>query len=76
MVFLAPTPAAQPVNHMITVGDNGELAYSPANITASIGDTVTFQFNPKNHTVTQSSFLNPCRPLADTSAQAGFDSGL
>ncbi|KII88409.1 hypothetical protein PLICRDRAFT_111045 [Plicaturopsis crispa FD-325 SS-3] len=73
-----PTPAAQPVDHKITVGDNGQLAYSPANISAAIGDTVTFEFHPKNHTVTQSSFLKPCQPLADTSStgQVGFASGF
>jgi len=73
-----PTPAAQPVNHKITVGDGGLLAYNPTNITASIGDTVTFEFHPKNHTVTQSNFLKPCQPLADTSTtgQVGFASGF
>jgi plastocyanin len=75
-VLLAPTPAAQPVDHKITVGNDGQLAFSPANISASIGDTVTFEFHPKDHTVTQSSFLQPCQALANTSAQGGFDSGL
>ncbi|EPQ58329.1 Cupredoxin [Gloeophyllum trabeum ATCC 11539] len=73
-----PTPAAQPQDHKITVGANGQLAFSPSNISAAIGDTVTFEFHPKNHTVTQSSFLAPCQPLADTSSihQVGFDSGF
>ena len=38
---------------------------------AAIGDTVIFVFNPKNHSVTQSSFAEPCTPLA-----GGFNSGL
>ncbi|GLB43081.1 hypothetical protein LshimejAT787_1205300 [Lyophyllum shimeji] len=73
-----PTPAPQPQDHKIVVGADGRLAYSPANITAAIGDTVTFEFHPKNHTVTQSSFLNPCKPLDQTSTtgQVGFKSGF
>ncbi|KAJ7036687.1 hypothetical protein C8F04DRAFT_1036217 [Mycena alexandri] len=72
----APTYAANPVNHLIKVGANG-LTYSPSNISASIGDTVTFEFHQKNHTVTQSSFLSPCKPLLQTSAGGpGFKSGF
>ncbi|KAF8152585.1 Cupredoxin [Crassisporium funariophilum] len=66
-----PTPAAVPVDHKILVGDGGALSYSPANITAAIGDTVTFEFHPKNHTVTQSSFSNPCQAV-----NGGFKSGF
>ncbi|KAG7444607.1 uncharacterized protein BT62DRAFT_216235 [Guyanagaster necrorhizus] len=74
----APTFAPQPVDHKIVVGNNGQLEYGPANISASIGDSVTFQFNPKNHTVTQSSFQHPCQRLAETSTsgQVGFSSGF
>ncbi|KAF8182684.1 Cupredoxin, partial [Pholiota molesta] len=71
-----PTPAPVPVDHRIIVGANGNLVYSPANITAAIGDTVTFEFHPKNHTVTQSSFLKPCQSLQETSGTAGFKSGF
>jgi len=73
-----PTYAPQPVDHKITVGADGKLAFNPSNISAAIGDTVTFEFRPKNHTVTQSSFNDPCRPLADTSktGQTGFNSGF
>ncbi|KAJ7696375.1 Cupredoxin, partial [Mycena metata] len=73
----APTFAPTPVDHKILVGANG-LTYTPSNISASIGDTVTFEFHPKNHTVTQSSFLAPCKPLAETSttSQVGFKSGF
>ena len=38
---------------------------------AAVGDQVTFHFNPKNHTVTQSTFEDPCRRLEN-----GFDSGF
>jgi hypothetical protein len=37
---------------------------------------VTFEFHPKNHTVTQSSFLNPCTSLQQTTGVAGFKSGF
>ncbi|KAJ7893864.1 hypothetical protein B0H14DRAFT_2246560, partial [Mycena olivaceomarginata] len=47
-------------------------------ISAAIGDTITIEFHPKNHTVTQSSFLDPCKALAETSTtgQVGFMSGF
>ncbi|KDR70704.1 hypothetical protein GALMADRAFT_75810, partial [Galerina marginata CBS 339.88] len=63
-------------DHKIIVGANGQLSYSPANISASIGDTVTFEFHPKNHTVTQSNFLNPCHSLQESTGTAGFKSGF
>ncbi|KAJ7447852.1 hypothetical protein B0H11DRAFT_2248028 [Mycena galericulata] len=73
----SPTYAASPVDHKILVGADG-LTYTPSNISASIGDTVTFEFHPKNHTVTQSSFLQPCQALEETSTtgQVGFKSGF
>jgi len=37
-------------DHQIIVGPNGQLIYSPENITAMPGDTVTFSFRQKNHT--------------------------
>jgi len=47
------------------------LVFNPNNITAAVGDTVEFIFNPKNHSVTQSSFAQPCTPLS-----GGFDTGF
>jgi plastocyanin len=82
----APTPAAHPQDHRVTVGDGGALAFNPSNITASIGDKITFEFHPKNHSVgishnsflstdkvtqvTRSSFLTPCQPLSETDPRA------
>jgi plastocyanin len=68
-----PTYGANgPTDHQIVVGDSGQLSYNPANITGvAIGDTVTFTFRPKNHTVTQSTFANPCQRMDN-----GFASGL
>ncbi|KAJ7505641.1 hypothetical protein B0H11DRAFT_1850878 [Mycena galericulata] len=73
----SPSHTSSPVTHVIQVGLNG-LSYTPSNITAAVGDIVTFEFHPKNHTVTQSSFQNPCKALAETSTtgQIGFKSGF
>jgi len=55
----------------VQVGAGGELAYSPEAVAAQPGDQVVFHFNPKNHTVSQSSFANPCGLKA-----GGFNSGF
>ncbi|KAL1749059.1 Cupredoxin [Schizophyllum fasciatum] len=52
-------------------GANGSLTFEPEAIYAAAGDQVTFHFNPKNHTVSQSSFANPCGLK-----EGGFDSGF
>lgn len=52
-------------------GANGTLVYDPEAISAQPGDQVVFHFNPKNHTVTQSSFADPCGPK-----EGGLDSGF
>jgi len=52
-------------------GAGGKLEYSPEAISAKPGDQVVFHFNPKNHTVTQSSFADPCGRK-----DGGFDSGF
>jgi len=63
--------------HVVKVGNaNGTLAYSPNTITAAKGDMVQFQFAPKNHTVTQSNFDNPCQPLSLHSDTMGVFSGF
>jgi len=74
----APTPNVEPVVHVVTVGDNGALSYSPPSIQAAPRDIISFQFKSKNHTITQSSFADPCRKLefTSTAGQVGFDSGF
>lgn len=57
-------------HQVVTVGDSGSF-YVPAAIEANVGDIVTFQWTGKFHSVTQSSFDNPCFPLP-----GGFDSGI
>ncbi|KAI0637403.1 Cupredoxin [Trametes polyzona] len=73
----APTSASSQ-EHVIMVGQDGALTFTPSNISAQVGDKLTFKFVTKNHTATQSSFANPCSPLSEssTSGQAGFDSGF
>jgi plastocyanin len=61
----------------VTVGGaNGTLSYTPNSITAAKGDMVQFQFMPKNHTVTQSNFDNPCEPISLHSNVTGVFSGF
>jgi plastocyanin len=50
----------------------GVFQYTPSNTAAKNGTVVTFRFSgaPGNHTVTQSTFADPCTPVA-----GGFDSG-
>lgn len=59
---------------LVQVGAGGKLAFSPTNVTANEGDTISFQFQGKNHSVTQSTFANPCA-IQTTPAQ-GIDSGF
>jgi plastocyanin len=68
---LVALPFATAAVYDVQVGANGQLAFSPEAIPAQPGDQVVFHFNPKNHTVTQSSFANPCGQKP-----GGFDSGF
>ncbi|KAF2001667.1 hypothetical protein P154DRAFT_167085 [Amniculicola lignicola CBS 123094] len=62
-------PSAPPstgVIHRIFAGskvENGGLHFEPQNVVAEIGDLIEFHFLPKNHSVVQSSFDEPCKPL-------------
>lgn len=69
------------VNHTVIVGANanGEpgLVFDPQVTRAVVGDIVNFQFRGGNHTVTQSSFANPCTWQLNTATnQPGFHSGF
>ncbi|KIJ29893.1 hypothetical protein M422DRAFT_784171 [Sphaerobolus stellatus SS14] len=64
--------ATSATEHVITVGLNDQFKFSPNNITAKENDTVTFFFEGSfNHSITQSTFANPC-----TYMSGGFNSGL
>ncbi|KAK8125424.1 uncharacterized protein PG998_001183 [Apiospora kogelbergensis] len=65
-----PSQVAVPttgVTHKVIAGANGQLRFEPEIIVAAVGDIVEFQFHPKNHSVAQSSFAEPCTPLAEPS---------
>lgn len=81
MASMASAPAGM-MTHTVTVGGvkpaadptgtpTPNLAYQPESITANIGDTVLFVFLQANHTVTQSTFANPCVKMP-----GGTDSGF
>ncbi|KAI9455578.1 hypothetical protein BJY52DRAFT_636410 [Lactarius psammicola] len=72
----APASSSNSVN--VDVAPGGALAFNPSNFTAANGTTVTFFFPQSGtHSVTQSTFANPCTYLAAASGSSGgFDSGV
>ncbi|VDC02032.1 unnamed protein product [Peniophora sp. CBMAI 1063] len=71
-VGLLATASAQKPWKVIVGNETGAALFDPVSLDGvSSGDTVTFIFSPKNHSVTQSSFAEPCRPLPN-----GFDTGF
>ncbi|KAG7294497.1 hypothetical protein NEMBOFW57_004572 [Staphylotrichum longicolle] len=61
---------------VVTVAQNGSLTYSPNKLVAQPGEFVQFQFHAGNHTVTQSTFDQPCQPVSMHSNATGFHSGF
>ncbi|KAH9210749.1 Cupredoxin [Leptodontidium sp. 2 PMI_412] len=59
---VATATAQEGTTIQVTVGKGG-LVYTPNDIKAEVGTNIEFSFFPKNHTVTQSSFKDPCHPL-------------
>ncbi|KAF7322495.1 hypothetical protein HMN09_00028000 [Mycena chlorophos] len=74
VVAAFPLLVSAQTTHNISVGFNNTLAFFPSNITAGVGDVINFQFLNKNHSVTQSTFADPCS-IQTTPAQ-GIDSGF
>ncbi|KDQ60981.1 hypothetical protein JAAARDRAFT_55712 [Jaapia argillacea MUCL 33604] len=64
-------PVALGATFNVTIGAGGQLRYSPETVTAAAGDIVNFIFHPSSHSATQSTFNQPCVPLA-----SGFSSGF
>ncbi|CAE6426530.1 hypothetical protein ACGC1H_005644 [Rhizoctonia solani] len=60
-----------PKTHRVTVGAAGQLRYHPEYVNAKVGDYIKFEFHPKNHTVTESSFNQPCNRI-DGGFRTGF----
>jgi plastocyanin len=71
---LSSVVAVSAVTIPVSVGFNNQLVFNPANISAQVGDVVAFTFLNKNHSVTQSTFADPCS-IMTTPAQ-GIDSGF
>jgi plastocyanin len=65
------TNALTGVTHTVVAGRGG-LKFDPDNVVAEIGDVVEWHFTPKNHSVVQSSFGNPCHPSSPDSFFSGF----
>ncbi|KAF2734067.1 hypothetical protein EJ04DRAFT_396162, partial [Polyplosphaeria fusca] len=47
---------------VVAVGKDG-LRFTPDTVDAPVGAEISFQFFPKNHSVVQSNFENPCNPI-------------
>jgi plastocyanin len=57
--------------------DLRQLLFSPDQVKAKVGDQIEFHFHAKNHTVTQSSFAEPCTRQRNTvTNELGADSGF
>ena len=63
--------ASAKTHTVIVGGPNSLLKYTPESVVANVGDVVYFDFREKNHTVTQSSFDNPC-VFNTTGVKSGF----
>ncbi|RKF79024.1 putative extracellular serine-rich protein [Golovinomyces cichoracearum] len=63
--------------HVVRVGANNKTIFEPNKLTANVGEMIQFQFFGGNHTVTQSSFEQPCTPISLVNASIkGFYSGF
>ncbi|CAN8103346.1 unnamed protein product [Discula destructiva] len=76
LAALASVASAQTVHVVTVASSNNSLIYTPNNVKAAVGDMVQFQFVAGNHTVTQSTFDQPCRPIDTVMTNVtGFHSG-
>ncbi|KAJ0107326.1 hypothetical protein J7T55_015792 [Diaporthe amygdali] len=76
LAVLAGVASAQKVQVVTVSTANNSLVYTPDNIKASAGEMVQFQFVAGNHTVTQSTFDQPCTPINSIMSNVtGFHSG-
>jgi len=72
LVAITAVLAVNAETFTVEVGADGALAFKPDQITGvKPGDDVEFKFMAKNHTVTQSSFAEPCKAL-DGGVNSGF----
>jgi len=59
--------------HVVKVGANGTLTFTPDSVVAAVGDIVEYHFYGKNHSVVQGGFTTPCQTGSVTD---GFFSGF
>ncbi|KAL0960724.1 hypothetical protein HGRIS_005749 [Hohenbuehelia grisea] len=74
LAIAASAACALAAEFTVLVGKDGGLTYEPTSVTAKVGDVIAFRFLSKNHTVTQSTFANPCEKM--TTPAQGIDSGF
>ncbi|KAL8993356.1 MAG: hypothetical protein Q9169_006408 [Polycauliona sp. 2 TL-2023] len=74
----AAAPSGQVMVHVVKVSNKkGDLTFEPNNLQVPAGDMVQFHFYPKNHSVVQSTFDQPCEPINNNNASVtGFFSGF
>ncbi|POS72898.1 hypothetical protein DHEL01_v208706 [Diaporthe helianthi] len=76
LAVMAGVASAQKVQVVTVSTANNSLVYTPDNIKANPGEMVQFQFVAGNHTVTQSTFDQPCTPISTVMSNVtGFHSG-
>lgn len=76
LAVMAGVASAQKVQVVTVSTANNSLVYTPDNIKANAGEMVQFQFVAGNHTVTQSTFDQPCTPISTIQTNVtGFHSG-
>lgn len=56
----------------VTVAKGGSFAFSPDTLTVASGSQLVFQFDSTAHSVTQSSFDQPCQPISPAGINSGF----
>jgi plastocyanin len=77
--FAPALVSAANITVFVGASQNGTigLKFDPQQVVAQKGDIVNFEFRGGNHTVTQSSFANPCAwQLNTVTNQKGFNSGF
>jgi len=80
-VLLAAASLVSAEDFSVLVGKSANgtntIVYTPNQIKAKVGDRINFEFHFKNHTVTQSSFAQPCTRQRNTvTNELGVDSGF
>ncbi|KAI9686687.1 MAG: hypothetical protein M1820_010574 [Bogoriella megaspora] len=69
LVYLSAAQAGNVIT--VAVGQNG-LTFTPSSFKAPVGSIVQFQFYPRNHSVVQGSFDNPCQPSGPDAFYSGY----